>query len=83
MAMKLATTIGRSKTYRILWIKKQLEFLEYTKNNGSSENHQNNNLEVIIAFGNFLEGNSFMILKKELPRREIRRQIKPNGSRTQ
>ena len=30
------------------------EFLEYMRNNGSSEHHQNNNLKVVIAFSNFI-----------------------------
>ena len=30
------------------------EFLEYMRSNGSSEHHQNNNLKVVITFGNFI-----------------------------
>jgi integrase/recombinase XerD len=29
-------------------------FLDYIKNNGSSKHHQNNNLEVVLAFSRFL-----------------------------
>jgi hypothetical protein len=33
------------------------EFLEYMKSNGSSENHQINNLKCIINFAKFLDSN--------------------------
>jgi hypothetical protein len=61
LPLKLSTTIGKiqnipnSKNIEII-----NEFLEYMRNNGSSENHQNNNLKVVIAFGNFIgKENSF------------------------
>ena len=55
MPFKLSTTIGKiqnipnSKNIEII-----NEFLEYMRNNGSSEHHQNNNLKVVITFGNFI-----------------------------
>jgi hypothetical protein len=42
------------------------EFLEYMRNNGSSEHHQNNNLKVVITFGNFIgNDNSFLDINKK------------------
>ena len=55
MPLKLSTTIGkiqRSPNTRNIEIIN--EFLEYLRNNGSSEHHQNNNLKVVISFGNFI-----------------------------
>jgi len=55
MPLKLSTTIGKiqkipnSKNMEII-----NKFLEYMRNNGSSEHHQNNNLKVVIAFGTFI-----------------------------
>lgn len=55
MPFKLSTTIGKiqnipnSKNREII-----NEFLEYMRSNGSSEHHQNNNLKVVITFGNFI-----------------------------
>jgi hypothetical protein len=55
MSLKLSTTIGKiqnipnSKNIEVI-----NEFLEYMKSNESSEDHQNNNLKVVIAFGNFI-----------------------------
>ena len=41
------------------------EFLEYMRNNGSEEHHQNNNLKVVITFGNFIgKDNSFYNINK-------------------
>jgi integrase/recombinase XerD len=67
MPLKLSTTIGKiqnisnSKNIEII-----NEFLEYMKNNGSSEHHQNNNLKVVIAFGNFIgKDNSFLDITKD------------------
>ena len=61
MPFKLSTTIGKiqnipnSKNIKII-----NEFLEYMRSNGSSEHHQNNNLKVVITFGNFIgKNNSF------------------------
>ncbi len=65
MPLKLSTTIGKiqnipnSKNIEII-----NEFLEYMKDNGYSEHHQNNNLKVVIAFGNFIDkDNSFLDIK--------------------
>ena len=42
------------------------EFLEYMRSNGSSEHHQNNNLKVVITFGNFIgKYNSFFDIDKK------------------
>jgi hypothetical protein len=43
------------------------EFLRYMKNNGSSERHQNNNLNVMIEFSNYFDSNTtfYNINKKE------------------
>jgi integrase/recombinase XerD len=68
MPFTLSTTIGKiqnipnSKNIEII-----NEFLEYMRNNGSSEHHQNNNLKVVIAFGSFIgKDTSFLdIIKKE------------------
>ena len=36
------------------------------ENNGSSEHHQNNNLKVVIAYGNFIgKDNSFYDINKK------------------
>ena len=51
MPLKLSTTIGKIQN---IGNRKNLEIineiLEYMKNNGSSDHHQNNNLKVVIAF---------------------------------
>ena len=68
MPFKLSTTIGKiqnlpnSKNIEIV-----NDFLEYMRSNSSSEHHQNNNLKVVIVFGNFIGKNySFLdITKKE------------------
>ena len=68
MPFKLSTTIGKiqnipnPKNIEII-----NEFLEYMRNNGSSEHHQNNNLKIVIAFGSFIGGDiSFLdIIKNE------------------
>jgi integrase/recombinase XerD len=37
------------------------------RNKGSSEHHQNNNLKVVIAFGNFIgKDNSFLDITKKV-----------------
>ena len=42
------------------------EFLEYMRNNGSEEHHQNNNLKGLIAFGNFIgKDKSFYDINKK------------------
>ena len=54
-AIETTTTIGKiqnipnSKNKEII-----NEFLEYRRNNGSSEHQQNNDLKVVITFGNFI-----------------------------
>ena len=67
MPLKRSTTIGKiqnipnSKNREIV-----NEFLEYMRNNGSSEHHQNNNLKVVITFGNFIgNDNSFLHINKK------------------
>ncbi len=59
MVAKLSTTIKKieklSNSSNRNIIK---EFLMYMKNNGSSERHQNNNLNVIIEFATFLDSNT-------------------------
>ena len=67
MPFKLSTTIGKiqnipnSKNIEII-----NEFLEYMRSNGSSEHHQNNNLKVVITFGNFIgKDNSFFDINKK------------------
>ena len=68
MPLKLTTTIGKIQNIpNIKNIEIINEFLEYMRNNGSSEHHQNNNLKVVIAFGNFIGKDSsfFDIDKRE------------------
>ena len=67
MPLKLSTTIGKiqqvsnTKNIEIIY-----EFHKYMKSNGSSEHHQNNNLKVVIAFGNFIgKDNSFYDINKK------------------
>ena len=67
MPLKLSTTIGKiqnipnSKNIEII-----NKILEYMRNNGSSEHLQNNNLKVVIAFGNFIgKDNSFLDITKD------------------
>ena len=67
MPLKLSTTIGKiqnipnSKNIEII-----NEFLDYMRSNGSSEQHQNNNLKVVITFGNFIgKNNSFYDINKK------------------
>ena len=68
MLLKLSTTIGKiqdipnSKNIEII-----NEFLKYMRSNGSSEHHQNNNLKIVMAFGNFIgKDNLFMISIKKI-----------------
>lgn len=50
MQMKLSTTIGKIQAIRNLMNRETIgEFLEYMRNNGSSEHHQNNNLKAVIV----------------------------------
>jgi integrase/recombinase XerD len=67
MPFKLSTTIGKiqnipnPKNIEII-----NEFGEYMRSNGSSEHHQNNNLKVVITFGNFIgNDNSFLDINKK------------------
>jgi integrase/recombinase XerD len=67
MPFKLSVTIGKiqnipnPKNIEII-----NEFGEYMRSNGSSEHHQNNNLKVVITFGNFIENdNSFLDINKK------------------
>jgi integrase/recombinase XerD len=42
------------------------KFLEFMRSNSSSEHHQNNNLKVVIAFGNFIsKDNTFYEINKK------------------
>ena len=70
MVAKLSTTINKIQNLSNYSNSKTLiEFLMYMKNNGSSERHQNNNLNVIIEFSNYFDSNSntefYDINKKE------------------
>jgi hypothetical protein len=67
MPLKLSTTIGKINN---IPYPKNIEivnkFLEYMRNNGSSEHHLNNDLKVVIAFGNFIgNDNSFLDINKK------------------
>ena len=56
MVAKLSTTINKIQSLTNSSNSKTLiEFLSYMNNNGSSERHQNNNLNVIIEFSNYFE----------------------------
>ncbi|MDW0120076.1 MAG: hypothetical protein QOK83_09335 [Nitrososphaeraceae archaeon] len=58
MPIKLTTTISKIKNIpNPENVNAVNDFLEHMRSNGSSEHHQNNNLKVIIAFGNFLGKN--------------------------
>jgi hypothetical protein len=67
MPLKLSTTIGKIQNipnYKNIEIVNK--FLEYMRSNGSSEHHQNNNLKVVLAFGNFIDKNiSFYDINKK------------------
>ena len=68
MPFKISTTIGKIQNIpNFKNIEIINEFLEYMRSNGSSEHHQNNNLKVVITFGNYIgKDNSFLdITKKE------------------
>ena len=56
MVAKLSTTINKIQSLPNFSNSKIInEFLIYMKNNGSSERHQNNNLNVLIEFSNYFE----------------------------
>jgi hypothetical protein len=64
MPIKLSTTVQKifslsNKANSLLLS----EFYEYMKSNGVSENHQNNNLKVLIAFARYLEPSSFIDIR--------------------
>ena len=68
MVAKLSTTINKIQDLPNSSNSKILnEFLMYMKNNGSSERHQNNNLNVMIEFSNYFDSNTtfYDIDKKE------------------
>jgi integrase/recombinase XerD len=61
MPMKLSTTLGKIQNIpNPINLEIINQFVDYMRKNGSPEHHQNNNLKVVIAFGNFLgKDNSF------------------------
>ena len=68
MQLKLSTTIGKINN---IPYPKNIEMinkiLEYMRSNGSSEHHLNNNLKVVIVFGNCIgKDNSFFDIKKRI-----------------
>jgi hypothetical protein len=67
MPLKLSTTIRKIQNIPNLKnIEVINEFLGYMESNGSSEHHQNNNLKVVIAYGNFIgKDNSFYDINKK------------------
>jgi integrase/recombinase XerD len=68
MVAKLSTTINKIQSLRNSSNGKTLnEFLFYMKSNGSSERHQNNNLNVLIEFSNYFDSNLtfYNVNKKE------------------
>ena len=68
MVAKLSTTISKIQSLPNSSNGKTLnEFLFYMKSNGSSERHQNNNLNVMIEFSNYFDSNTtfYDINKKE------------------
>lgn len=67
MPMKLSTTIRKIQSVPNITNKEIIyQFLEYMKNNGSSEHHKNNNLKVVMGFSNFLgQMNTFYGVKRK------------------
>jgi hypothetical protein len=65
MPIKLSTTIRKIQAIpNPVNVELLGEFLEYMRKNGSSEHHQNNNLKVMMGFGNFLGAKkSFLDIK--------------------
>ena len=67
MPVRLSTTIGKiqnipNSTNAALMSK----FYQYMRSNSSSEHYQNNNLKVVIAYGNFIgKDNSFYDINKK------------------
>jgi integrase/recombinase XerD len=69
MVAKLSTTINKIESLpNSSNIKIINEFLIYMKSNGSSERHQNNNLNVMIEFAKYLDCDTtfYNINKKEM-----------------
>ena len=69
MVAKLSTTIEKIQSLPNSSNRITLnEFLFYMKNNGSSERHQNNNLNVMIEFAKYLDCDTtfYNINKKEI-----------------
>ena len=69
MVAKLSTTINKIESLpNSSNIKIINEFLTYMKNNGSSERHQNNNLNVMIEFAKYLDCDTtfYNINKKQM-----------------
>jgi len=68
MVAKLSTTINKIQSLPNSFNSKTInEFLNYMKGNGSSERHQNNNLNVLIEFSNHFDSDTtfYDINKKE------------------
>jgi hypothetical protein len=68
MVAKLSTTINKIQSLPNSSNSKVInEFLIYMKGNGSSERHQNNNLNVMIEFSNYFDSNTtfYDLNKKE------------------
>ena len=68
MVAKLSTTINKIQNLPNSSNSITLnEFLRYMKNNGSSDRHQNNNLNVMIEFSNYFDSNTtfYNMNKKE------------------
>jgi hypothetical protein len=67
MVAKLSTTINKIQDLSNTYNSKILhEFLIYMKINGSSERHQNNNLNVLIEFATFLTPNITLMISSIL-----------------
>ena len=59
MIAKLSTTINKIQTLPKSSNSKIInEFLIYMKGNGSSERHQNNNMNVMIEFSHYFDSNT-------------------------
>jgi hypothetical protein len=66
MPLKLSTTIGKIQSIPNSKNIKIINEFNITRTNSSSEYHQNNNLKVVIVFGNFLgKGNSFFDIHRK------------------
>jgi hypothetical protein len=79
MVAKLSTTINKIQSLQNSSNSKIInEFLFYMKSNGSSERHQNNNLNVLIEFSNYFDSNTtfYDIKDKEQIRSFLETKIK-------